>query len=62
MPMYIVEYTKTERTRQRTMIQADTEAEAVALVEEYEHDNSDDWQVDSLEYSIADVTLAEEMA
>lgn len=61
MPKFLVEYTKTERTRERIVVEAETMAEAVEAVETYEIDNSDAYEVDSLEWSVSDVEAVEEM-
>lgn len=60
MPSFLIEYTKTERTRDRIVIEADNAAEAVRIVEEYENDNSEAYEVDSLEWSISDVEFVED--
>ena len=54
MAVFTIEYTLTERTRRKVDVEADTMTEALAAVEEYEADLSDSWEVDSLEYSVAD--------
>lgn len=57
MPQFTLEYTVTERTRQRMVVEAPTADEAIRLLAEYEIDETDNWQTDSLEYSIGDVDL-----
>lgn len=52
MPKFTVEHEVTERTVQRVVIEADTPEEALRLVEEYEFDNSESWEVDSIEWSL----------
>jgi hypothetical protein len=59
MPQFTLEYTVTERTRQRMTVEADTADEAIRLLAEYEIDETDNWQTDSLEYSIGDVDLVD---
>lgn len=59
MPSFLIEYTKTERTRDRIVIEADNAAEAIRIVEKYENDNSEAYEVDSLEWSISDVDYVE---
>ncbi len=54
MAVFTIEYTKTERTRERIDVEADSVADAIAAVENYEIDNSEAWEVGSLEWSIAD--------
>lgn len=60
MPAFIIEYTKTERTRERITINAETAEEARELVEEYNFDNSESWEVDSLEWSVSDAEIVKE--
>lgn len=55
MAKFTIEYTVTEVTRQRIVIEADSVEEAIEAVETYEFDNSDQWQVDSLQWSIDNV-------
>ena len=55
MAKFLIEYTKTEITRERVWIEADTVEEAVQAVEEYEFDNSDSYEVDSLRWEVSDV-------
>ena len=57
MPWFTVDYTCTERTRQRVYIEAESESEARRVAEEYEFDNSQAFQVDSLEWSVSDVSV-----
>ena len=57
MPQFTVEYTATEITRERTVVEADTPEEAVRLVEEYEHDNSSDTFVSSLSCEFSDAKV-----
>lgn len=52
MPKFVIEHEVTERTVQRVEIEADTPEEALRLVEEYEFDNSESWEVDSIEWSL----------
>lgn len=52
MPKFTIEHEVTERTVQRVEIEADTPEEALRLVEEYEFDNSESWEVDSIEWSL----------
>lgn len=52
MPKFTIEHEVTERTVQRVVIEADTPEEALRLVEEYEFDNSESWEVDSIEWSL----------
>ena len=55
MAKFLIEYTKTEITRERVWIEADSVAEAVRVVEEYEFDNSEAYEVDSLRWELGDV-------
>lgn len=57
MAEYTIEYTKTERTRERITIEADSPEEALRVVEEYEFDNSESWETDSLEWSVSDAEI-----
>jgi hypothetical protein len=59
MPQILIEYTKTEVTRERVWIEADSPAEALRVVEEYEFDNSDAYEVDSLRWEISDASVHE---
>ena len=56
MTTHTIYYTKTEITRACVEVEADSLAEAIELVETYEFDNSDEYEVDSLEYSVAEVS------
>lgn len=60
MAEYIIEYTKTERTRERIAIEADSPEEAMRVVEEYEFDNCDSWETDSIEWSISDAEIVDQ--
>lgn len=55
MPKFFVDYTKTQVTRERVVIEAESQEEAVRLVEEYEFDNSEAWEIESIEWSIDNV-------
>lgn len=57
MKTYEVEFVVTERTVQRVLIEADSEAEAERIVSEYEFVNSWAWEVRSLEWSLDGVTV-----
>jgi hypothetical protein len=57
MPQFLIEYTKTEVTRERVWIEADSPAEALRVVEEYEFDNSESYEVDSLRWEISDAEV-----
>ena len=59
MPFFTIEYVRTERTRRQALIEADTQEEAIRLVEEYESDDSEASEVDSLEWSISDVACTD---
>lgn len=59
MPKVLIEYTKTEVTRERIWVEADNAADAVQGVEEYEFDNSDAYEVDSIRWEISDVEAVE---
>ncbi|UIS25305.1 hypothetical protein [Erythrobacter phage vB_EliS-L02] len=59
MPKVLIEYTKTEITRERIWVEADNAADAVQGVEEYEFDNSEAYEVDSLRWEISDVEAVE---
>ena len=59
MPKVLIEYTKTEITRERIWVEADSAADAVQGVEEYEFDNSDAYEVDSIRWEISDVEAVE---
>ena len=52
MTTFKLQYVLTERTVQAIDVEADTLKEAIALVEDYDVDTSDSWQLDSLEYSV----------
>ncbi len=52
MPKFTIEHEVTERTVQRVEIEADTPEEALRLVEEYEFNNSESWEVSSIEWSL----------
>lgn len=60
MAHYTIEYTKTERVRERIIIEADSPEEALRVVEEYEFDNSNAWETDSLEWSLSDAEIVKE--
>lgn len=53
MRHFVVEYTVTEVTRQRISILADSAQEALEAVEGYEFDNTDQYEVNSLMWSIS---------
>ncbi len=55
MAKFTIEFTKTEVTRERLIVEADSLAEAIQAVEDYEVDNSDSWFVDSLQWDVSDV-------
>lgn len=55
MPKFTIRMEVTERTVQEIEIEAETAAEAVRLVEEYEFDNSEAHEVDSIEWSVDNV-------
>jgi len=55
MAMHLIQYTRTEVTQNRVFVEADSLAEAVALVEEYEFDDSNEYQVQSFENTVSDV-------
>lgn len=59
MPKILVEYTKTEITRERLWVEADSPEDAVEGVENYEFDNSDAYEVDSLRWELDDVEVIE---
>jgi hypothetical protein len=54
---YVIEYTKTEITRERVEIEADTPEEALREVEEYEFDSSEASYVDSLCWEVSEVEV-----
>lgn len=60
MAEYIIEYTKTERVRERIAIDADSPEEALRIVEEYEFDNCDSWETDSIEWFVSDAEIVKE--
>lgn len=62
MAKYVIEYTKTEVTRERVEIEADTPQEALREVEEYEFDNSEAWYVDSLRWEVSEVEVIRQVA
>ena len=57
MAKYVIEYTKTEITRERVEIEADTPEEALREVEEYEFDSSEASYVDSLCWEVSEVEV-----
>jgi len=57
MAKFTIRYDLTERTVQEIDIEADSLEEAIRLIESYEFDNSDQYQVESLEWSIDNVRL-----
>jgi len=59
MPKVLIEYTKTEVTRERIWVEADSVEEAVTGVEEYEFDNSEAYEVDSIRWEVSDVEAVE---
>lgn len=59
MPMFLLEYTKTEITREQIWIGADTAEEALKAVEEYEFDNSEAYETDSIRWEVSDVEIVE---
>lgn len=60
MPMFTIRYDLTQRTVQEIDVEADSLEEAKRLVEEYEFDNSESREVNSLEWSIDNVHEPEE--
>ena len=60
MAKYLIEYTRTEVVKERIEIEADSPEEAVELVEEYNFDNSESWEVDSLRWEVSDVEFVRE--
>ena len=60
MAKYLIEYTRTEIVKERVVIEADSQEEAVRLVEEYEFDNSESYETDSLRWEVSDVEFVRE--
>jgi hypothetical protein len=60
MPKILIEYTKTEVTRQQVWIEADTPTEALRMVSEYDSDDSEPYQVACLLSKISDVEVVPE--
>ena len=60
MAKYLIEYTRTEIVKERVVIEADSQEEAVRLVEEYEFDNSESYETDSLHWEVSDVEFVRE--
>jgi hypothetical protein len=58
--MFTIEYDLTERTVQQIDIKADSLEDAKRLVEEYEFDNSEAREVNSLEWSLDNVREPQE--
>mgnify|MGYP003582407731 CR=1 FL=1 len=52
MPKFFVDYTVTEFTHQRVVVEAETAEQALELMYEYEVDLSESWQIDSMKYEI----------
>lgn len=59
MPKVLVEYTVTEITRERLWVEADSGDDAIEAVENYEIDNSDSYQVDSICWELSDAEVVE---
>jgi hypothetical protein len=59
MPQILIEYTKTEVTRERVWVEAASPAEALRIVERYEFDNSQSYEVASLSWEISDTSVEE---
>lgn len=61
MPAFTVEYTLTEKRLQRITIEAESAAEALRIIEEYDFDNSGSWDVHngSLEWSLTDARVVD---
>jgi len=59
MPKFTISMEVTERTVEEIEIEADTAAEALQMVEEYQFDNSNTRFVDSIEWSIQNAKLKE---
>lgn len=57
MKTYWLTFEVTERYIQRVHIEAETEEEAKRIVSEYEFDNSEAWDVCSLEWSLDGVIV-----
>lgn len=55
--LFAVEYTVTEVTRQRILIEADSAEEARLAVETYEFDNTNQQQIDSYRWEVSDVEV-----
>lgn len=60
MAKYLIEYTRTEIVKERVVIEADSPEEAVQVVEEYEFDNSESYETDSLRWEVSDVEFVRE--
>ena len=59
MPKILIEYTKTEITREQIWVEADSPSEALKAVEEYEFDNSEAYETDSIRWEVSDVEIIE---
>lgn len=60
MPKFTLRYDLTERTVQEIEVEAESLDEAKSIVEQYEFDNSDQREIESLEWSIDRVRSPEE--
>lgn len=60
MAMHLIQYTRTEVTQNQTFVEADSLAEAIALVEQYEFDDTNEYMVQSFDNTISDVIGATE--
>jgi hypothetical protein len=62
MPKFFVDYTVTEVTRQRVVVEAESAEQARELMDEYEVDLSESWQIDSMKYEVDYVEVVGTMA
>lgn len=61
MPRFVMRYTVRSLTRQEITIEADSAEDAIAQIESYDFENSDEEQIDSFSTEFSDVECVREI-